>query len=116
MRPRWREQPPHDVGGGTPLSAPGTSNAQDEGGDVPESEFRPAPQEWKPIWVQVKAPDPATGFPGIIAEGRYIVLDGELYVETQGKRHIRPLMPGDDPAAAARRLLRELHAKQHVAF
>ena len=82
---------------------------------APEPERPPKPQR---IRTQIKDPDPETGDPGAVLEGFYDVRDGMLHVwnDTDPSPIGRTaLKPGDDPAAAARKLLREKSGK-HSSF
>jgi hypothetical protein len=92
-----------------------------EGSKSHEPEYKPpllpkAPEgpavdelEWRPVWVQVRAPNPELGDPGGIAEGRLAVWQGMVRVEDIEGRLVgtEALQPGDDPLPIARRLLRE---------
>jgi len=71
-----------------------------------DSVAEPAPSEWKPIRVQVVAPNENTGHPGTVIEGEYAAVGGEVQVKYQGRVYAEAIKPGDDPAAVARRLLR----------
>jgi type IV secretory pathway VirB10-like protein len=78
---------------------------------APQPERPPEPQQ---IRTQVRCPDPETGDPGQILEGYFDVRGGLLYVwnETDASPiGTTPIKPGDDPAVAARKLLREKSGK-----
>jgi hypothetical protein len=73
-----------------------------------------APEElpelaWRGVWVQIRGPDHERNDPGEIAEARYAVLNGVLYVEdTQGRRlGVQELGAGEDAAAVARGIARK---------
>ena len=82
---------------------------------APEPERPPNPQR---IRTQVKDPDPERGDPGQVIEGFFDVRDGMLHVWNDTDASpigTTELKPGDDPAAAARKLLREKSGK-HSSF
>ena len=70
-----------------------------------------------PVWCTIRPPDPDKDDPGQIIEGAYSVTGNALRVYDDGGRVIglERLQPGDDAAAAARKILREKHGK-HSAF
>jgi hypothetical protein len=72
----------------------------------PEPE--PEPSEPRPIMVQIRAPD-ERDVAGVIARGVYRYTDNMVRVwDTEGELlGSAPLRPGDDPQAAAKKLLRE---------
>jgi hypothetical protein len=67
----------------------------------------PAELEWRGVWVQIRGPDHERD-PGEIAEARYAVLNGVLYVEdVEGRRlGVQELGAGEDAAAVARGIAR----------
>jgi hypothetical protein len=75
----------------------------------------PAPSEWKPIRVQVAAPNENSGDPGRVIEAEYAAASREVQVRYEGKLYAEAIKPGDDPVAVARRLLRAKWDK-HGAF
>jgi hypothetical protein len=72
----------------------------------------PVPQ-WTKIKTQVTAPSEG-GLGGVIAEGWFSVVGGELRVEDwRGRMFAHPIAPGDDAAALARKVLREKFGQHH---
>jgi hypothetical protein len=69
----------------------------------------PAELEWRGVIVQVRGPDHERSDPGEIAEARYAVLNGVLYVEdAQGRRlGVQELTADEDAAAIARGIARK---------
>jgi hypothetical protein len=69
----------------------------------------PAELEWRGVIVQVRGPDHERNDPGEIAEARYAVLNGVLYVEdAQGRRlGVQELTAEEDAAAIARGIARK---------
>jgi hypothetical protein len=54
------------------------------------------------------------GLGGVIAEGWFSVVGGELRVEDwRGRMFAHPIAPGDDVAALARKALREKFGQHH---
>jgi hypothetical protein len=92
-----------------------------EGSRSHEPEYKPPPMskapeeppaenlEWRGVWVQIRGPDHERNDPGEIAEARYAVLNGSLYVEdAQGQRlGVQELGAGEDAAAVARGIARK---------
>jgi hypothetical protein len=85
----------------------------------PEPEYKPPPMskapeelpalEWRGVWVQIKGPEPDRNDPGEIAEARYAVLNGVLYVEdAQGRGlGVQELATEEDAGAVARGIVRK---------
>jgi hypothetical protein len=72
-----------------------------------------APVRWTKIQTQVMAPSEG-GLGGVIAEGWFCVVGGELRVEDwRGRMFAHPIAPGDDAAALARKVLREKFGQHH---
>jgi hypothetical protein len=76
---------------------------------LPEPPPEPSVEaEWRPVWAQI-AP-PSDGNPGgAIVEGRYATSDDTVHVEDSEGRRLgsQVFSPGDNPAAVARKILRE---------
>ena len=72
------------------------------------------PKEWHYVWVQAVAPNERNNDPGRIIEGFYGVSDSVLFVRDAHERPVasQQLRPDDNPAAAARRLLRDRYRGQ----
>jgi hypothetical protein len=82
---------------------------------APVAEREPAP-EWRAIKTQVTAPSEG-GLGGVIAEGWYAIVDGELRIEDwRGRMFARPIAPGEDAAMLARKVLREKWASHDGGF
>jgi hypothetical protein len=69
--------------------------------------------QWTRIQTQVTAPSEG-GLGGVIAEGWFSVVGGELRVEDwRGRMFAHPIALGDDAAALARKVLREKFGQHH---
>jgi hypothetical protein len=88
-----------------------------EGAKSHEPEYKPPPMskpealpelEWRGVWVQIRSPDHERNDPGEIAEARYAVSNGLIYVEdAEGRRlGVQELAAGEDAAAVARGIAR----------
>jgi uncharacterized protein YxjI len=70
-------------------------------------------------WVQITPPHEETGFPGVSAEGKFVV-NGDTVTLTDaagvpvknvhGKVYSRKLNPDESPVVIARRLTKEFHS------
>jgi hypothetical protein len=79
---------------------------------APAIASEPAPQ-WTKIQTQVTAPSEG-GLGGVIAEGWFSVVGGELRVEDwRRRRFAHPIAPGDDVAALTRKALRAKFGQHH---
>jgi hypothetical protein len=82
-----------------------TPPRKDDGGNVPKPP-QPVSGEWKPVRVQVAAPDEKSGHPGTIIEAEYAQVGIEVRVKYERRVYAEAIKPGDDPVMVARRLLR----------
>jgi hypothetical protein len=65
------------------------------------------PQNWTRVIAQVSPPDERST--GIVCEGKFAIIDGEIHVRDLRDKHLgtAPYNPANDAKAIARRLLRE---------
>jgi hypothetical protein len=85
-------------------------------GDDPKAIMLEPASQWTRIQTQVTAPSEG-GLGGVIAEGWYAIVDGELRIEDwRGRMFARPIAPGEDAAMLARKVLREKWASHDGGF
>ena len=80
-------------------------------GEARKSKPPTAKPEVRFVLIQTREPNEATGDPGRVQPGHYVIDDGRVYLTTHNGTHLEdyssPVQPGLDPQITAAVLLRE---------